>query len=158
MSLNAEPLRKILELECKKGYVDSAVIGGLDRFLRNWTGSAVESVTNPQLLNRFHELHLVNSNYASLSKQQRQQWLNDVLDLLAEIESVAAEKDKAKLMPVAGKPSSVVSRRSTAVKQSIDSPITVISGISSSLATKFNRLGVQTIRDLLYFFPRRHLD
>ncbi|MCL0047423.1 ATP-dependent DNA helicase RecG, partial [Thermodesulfovibrionales bacterium] len=30
--------------------------------------------------------------------------------------------------------------------------------MSSSLATKFNKLGVKTIRDLLYFFPRRHLD
>jgi ATP-dependent DNA helicase RecG len=34
----------------------------------------------------------------------------------------------------------------------------VIKGISSSLAAKFNRLGVRTIRDLLYFFPHRHLD
>ncbi len=158
MSINVEPLRKILGLECKKGYVDSAVIGGLDRFLRNWAGPVIESITNPQLLNRFHELHLVNSNYTSLSKPQRQQWINDVLDLLAEIEGIAAEKGKAKLIPVAGKPSSVVRRRNTVVQQSIDSPITVISGISSSLATKFNRLGVKTIRDLLYFFPRRHLD
>ena len=158
MSINVEPLRKVLGLECKKGYVDSAVIGGLDRFLRNWTGSAMELITNTQLLNRFHALHLVNSNYASLSKQQRQQWLNDVLDLLADIESMATEKDKAKSIPVAGKPSSVVRRQSTVVKQSIDSPITVISGISLGLATKFNHLGVKIIRDLLYFFPRRHLD
>ncbi|GAI84725.1 unnamed protein product, partial [marine sediment metagenome] len=41
---------------------------------------------------------------------------------------------------------------------SIDSPITVIKGISSSLATKFGRLGVKAVRDLLYFFPHRHLD
>ncbi|GAH96029.1 unnamed protein product, partial [marine sediment metagenome] len=31
-------------------------------------------------------------------------------------------------------------------------------GVSTSLAAKFNRLGVKTIRDLLYFFPHRHLD
>ncbi len=41
---------------------------------------------------------------------------------------------------------------------SLDSPITSIRGISSSLALKFGRLGVSTVRDLLYFFPRRHLD
>jgi ATP-dependent DNA helicase RecG len=45
-----------------------------------------------------------------------------------------------------------------AVNQSIESPITVIKGVSSGLATKFNKLGVKTVRDLLYFFPRRHLD
>jgi ATP-dependent DNA helicase RecG len=41
---------------------------------------------------------------------------------------------------------------------SLDSPITVIRGISSALAAKFGKLGVNTVRDLLYFFPRRHLD
>ena len=159
MSINVEPLRKILELECKKGYVDSAVIGGLDRFLRNWAGQAIESITNPQLLNRFHKLHLVNSSYASLTKQQRKQWVNGVLDFLAEAEPKKGEKGEAKLPEEGIKLPPLVSRPSPPAKgQSIDSPITVIRGISSSLATKFNKLGVNTIRDLLYFFPRRHLD
>jgi len=74
LSINVEPLRKILELEHKKGYVDSAVIGGLDRFLGKWAGQAIESITNPQLLNRFRKL-MVNSNYASLTKQQRIEWV-----------------------------------------------------------------------------------
>ena len=77
MPVNVEPLRKILELEHKKGYVDSAVIGGLDRFLHHWAGQARESITNPQLLNRFYKLHLVNPNYASLTKPQRKQWVRD---------------------------------------------------------------------------------
>ncbi|MCL0094326.1 ATP-dependent DNA helicase RecG [Dehalococcoidales bacterium] len=150
MSINVEPLRKILELEHKKGYVDSAVIGGLDRFLRNWASRAIESITTPQLLNRFHKL-LINSNYALLTKQERQQWVNDVLDFLAEVEG--RNPQQAIKLPRA------VSRPSPPTKRGdIDSPITVIKGISSSLATKFNKLGVKTIRDLLYFFPRRHLD
>jgi ATP-dependent DNA helicase RecG len=40
----------------------------------------------------------------------------------------------------------------------LDSPITTVRGISTSLATKFGKLGVKTVRDLLYFFPHRHLD
>ena len=83
MSINTEPLRKILELECKKGYLDSAVMGGLDRFLRNWAGQAVESITSPQLLNRFNKLRLVNSNYASLTEEPRQEWVKSVIDFLA---------------------------------------------------------------------------
>ena len=67
--INAEPLRKILELEQKKGYVDSAVIGGLDRFLSNWAGQAMESITSPHLLGRFSQL--VNSQYSNLTNQQR---------------------------------------------------------------------------------------
>ena len=50
MSIDVEPLRKILELEQKKGYADSAVIGGLDKFIDNWTGKAIESSVAPHLL------------------------------------------------------------------------------------------------------------
>ena len=156
MSINAEPLRKILELECNKGYVDSAVIGGLDRFLRRWSGQAIESITNPQLLNRFHRL--VNSSYASMPKQQRQEWVAAVFDFLAELERREEKKTEVKLPPVASRLSSEARKQRTVVNQSIESPITNIKGISSSLTTKFNKLGVKTVRDLLYFFPRRHLD
>ena len=157
MSINAEHLRKVLELEHNKGYVDSAVIGGLDKFLRHWTGQAIESITNPQLLGRF-KLHLVNPSYASLTKEQRKRWASDVLDFLTEAERMTAEKDEAKPTPIASRPSPKPGVPRTAVNQSIDSPITVIRGISSSLATRFNKLGVKTIRDLLFFFPHRHLD
>ena len=49
-------------------------------------------------------------------------------------------------------------RRSTA--DSASDGVDSIDGepVSPSLASKFQRLGVNTIRDLLYFFPRRHLD
>ena len=169
MPINAESLRKILELEHKKGYLDSAVIGGLDRFLRNWAGKAIESITNPQLLNRFSKFCLV--NYASLTKEQRKKWVSDVLDFLAEAERIEEEKPRAKLpeestappssptlTPVAKRPSSRARRQVKTTNQSLDSPITVIKGISSSLATRFKRLEVNTVRDLLYFFPHRHLD
>jgi len=154
--VNVEPLRKILELERNKGYLDSAVIGGLDKFLRRWSGQAIESITNPQLLSRFHRL--VSSSYASMTKQQRQEWVAAVFDFLAELGRKEDEKTKVKLSPVASRLSSGAKRQRMAVNQSIESPITVIKGVSPGLATKFNKLGVKTVRDLLYFFPRRHLD
>ena len=36
-------LRKILELEQKKGYSDSTVIGGLDKFIRQWADERVQT-------------------------------------------------------------------------------------------------------------------
>jgi ATP-dependent DNA helicase RecG len=158
LSINAGPLRKILELEHKKGYVDSAVIGGLDRFLRNWSALAIESITDPRQLKRFHKLRLTDPGYASLTKQQRKQWTGDVLDLLDAAERGEGKMRKAKLSPPSGKSPPRVKMPAAAARQSIDSPITVIRGISSTLAAKFNKLGVQTVRDLLYFFPHRHLD
>jgi len=159
--INAEPLRKILELEQKRGYVDSAVFGGLDKFLRNWSGQTVESITGPHLLSRFR--HLFNISYASLTKEQRREWVNGVLDFLADAEGksggeaeLPAESTESsigiKSSPIAHRPSARISG------SGLDSPITVIKGISSSLETKFGKLGVKTVRDLLYFFPHRHLD
>ena len=59
MSLNAEPLHKILELECKKGYADTAVIGGLDKFLHKWAAQAVDLITGSRQLERFQKLNLL---------------------------------------------------------------------------------------------------
>jgi len=156
LPVNGESLRRILELEHQKGYLDSAVIGGLDRFLRNWSGPALESIANRRLANRFRKL--INPNYASLTKQHRREWITSVLAFLNEIEHGEPEKEKAKPTPVASKPAPKRKRQQPTSSQSIESPITTVKGISSSLATKFGKLDVNTIRDLLYFFPNRHLD
>jgi len=153
---NGEPLRKILELERTKGYTDSAVIGGLDSFIRKWAGKAAESISSPEFLGNFHQL--ININYASLSKQQRAKWIDSMLTFLAEAEHRAGKRDEAELIPLASRPPSGTRVQRTVTNQSIYSPITSVRGISSSLAAKFGKLGVKTIHDLLYFFPRRHLD
>jgi len=159
--VNVDSLRKILNLEQSKGYADTTVIGGLDKFLGNWTGQVMASITSPQFLKRFHKL--AGNSYASLTRQQRKEWVNGLLDLLVEIESRGRGKDK---LPEGGSvsPSSVKlpsqphRASATVTGYNLDSPITVIKGISSSLAARFGKLGVTTVRDLLYFFPHRHLD
>jgi len=160
LSLNAESLRKIIELECNKGYANSAVMGGLDRFLHKWAGQAAESISDPGMLRRFNKLRLADSDYASLTREQRKEWITGLLGFLAEAEGEGKKKESGttKLTPLTGRPSQRQKTVSAAAGQSIDSPITVVKGISSSLATKFNKLGVKTVRDLLYFFPHRHLD
>jgi ATP-dependent DNA helicase RecG len=40
----------------------------------------------------------------------------------------------------------------------LDSPVTVVPGISGIYGARFARLGVQTVRDLLYLIPRRYND
>ena len=43
-------------------------------------------------------------------------------------------------------------------RMGLDAPVTVMVGISRGYAEKFVKLGVKTIRDLLYLFPRRYDD
>ena len=160
MAASFEPLHKILELEQKKGYDNTAVIGGLDRFLKNWAGQVAEAIPDRSLLQRFQRL-IAKTDYASLSISQRREWVDSVFLLLAEIEGGAPVEAEPK-----GKaPPSPKTRRAKTIKavapvsgSGLDSPITTVRGISTSLATKFGKLGVKTVRDLLYFFPHRHLD
>ena len=79
MPIDFTPLRKVLELEHKKDYSDSAVIGGLDRFLAKWVTQAEGSITEPKLLNRFYKLNLNKIKYASLNREQRRQRVKDIL-------------------------------------------------------------------------------
>ncbi|OGN89502.1 MAG: ATP-dependent DNA helicase RecG, partial [Chloroflexi bacterium RBG_13_46_14] len=159
MSLDAESLRKILELESNKGYEDSAVIGGLDKFLRNWAGKAAISITSPKVLRRFEELRLAEAGYSSLSRQERKVFIENIFSFLSEKEEgekVGRNPEPASLNTT--KPAVKPRVKKATGTQSIDSPITIVKGISSNLATRFNKMGLRTVRDLLYFFPHRHLD
>jgi ATP-dependent DNA helicase RecG len=44
------------------------------------------------------------------------------------------------------------------LEDSLRAPIDTLRGVGPANAERFRRLGVETIRDLLYHFPRRHLD
>jgi ATP-dependent DNA helicase RecG len=158
--INAEALRKIFELERSKGYDNTAVFGGLDKFLGNWLGQAVASITDPETMQRFRRL--MRQDYGGMTIAQRQEWMDRVLGLIDEIEG-----KKKTLPPPSPKPKakkqvkrSPKPKKSTAAEtpQGLELPVTAVKGISTALAGKFGKMGVKTVRDLLYFFPHRHLD
>jgi ATP-dependent DNA helicase RecG len=121
LKLILERLNKILELEQAKGCSDTAVIGGLDRFLSRYAAE-------------LSQICLPSPDYAALSREQREEWLEQTLK---------------QLVPQGGEKEA---------SPDLNAPISELKGISTSLATKFGKLGVKTIRDMLYFFPRRHID
>jgi ATP-dependent DNA helicase RecG len=95
-----------------------------------------------------------------LTPEQRQAWVKNVLQLAAELEQSKKEKP-APIREIAAKPEKPALKPKTPVivsGQALDASITTIKGISTSFAAKFAKLGVKTIRNLLYLFPSRHLD
>jgi ATP-dependent DNA helicase RecG len=153
-------LRNVLELECRKGYTDKAVIGGLDKYLHKQAGPIRQSINNPQLLSSFDELNLAKSNYGSYGIDERKKWIAKVFGWLDKLEKA----NKSSQESVASSQQSVVSSQKAAAgprqkrREGLDSPITVIKGISTSADKRFTKLNVRTVRDLLYFFPRRYVD
>jgi len=158
LSLDVGPLRKILELEHSRGYSDTAVIGGLDRFLRNWGGPVMASINDRSTLKTFRKLHLDKPDYASLTEQQRQQWAEKVLAFMDELEHEGEKEPRTRAAPKTSQTAPRTKKPRPLVNTTLESQITSVRGISSTMATRFNKLGVSTVRDLLYFFPNRHLD
>jgi ATP-dependent DNA helicase RecG len=148
-----DSLRNVLELERRKGYADRAVIGGLDKYLHKQAGQIRENINNRQLLKGFDELNLARSNYGSCSVDERKRWLANVFDWLDKLEKASESGQQ-----------SVINGQKAAVeplqkrKEGLGSPITVIKGISTGVEKRFAKLNVRTVRDLLYFFPRRYVD
>lgn len=156
--MNAESLRKVLDLEKRRAYADTAVFGGLDKFLANWASGAAASIANPRQLARFHRLFKV--NYAAMSAAQRETWIKDVITFLDEKEPNKAPAEKAKTAAPPKQKAPPPARKSSPNSdiKSLDAPVTVVKGMGPALAAKFNKMGVKTVRDLLYYFPHRHLD
>ena len=155
-----DSLRNVLELECRKGYTDKAVIGGLDRYLHSQAGQIRQNINNPQLLKGFDELNLAESDYGSYSIDERKRWIAGIFAWLEKGEGVT----KSTLtLPLPSRERNETGTGAAAgprqrQRENLDSPITIIKGISTSAEKKFAKLNVRTVRDLLYFFPRRYVD
>ncbi len=154
MPIDFSPLRKVLQLEQKKGYADAAVFGGLDRFLAKWTSQNEGKITDPSLLKAICKFPTI--NYSSLNTKLRRQQIENIMSFIDSfVQTIPENKTNP---PLSNKKRSSTRQKLSTNSSSIDSPINTCKGISSNLAAKFARLNVYTIRDLLYFFPNRHLD
>jgi len=160
-------LRKVLELERAKGFADSAVFGGLDGYLQqSFQGQALSS--NQQLAAAIGALPV--EGYASLAPAGRRRWLEGLLAIMddcappARVLAKAGSKTAGSSSPSAvavkkrTRPSAARRAPQTVEQASLDSPISILKGVSRVTMTRFARLGVHTIRDLLFHFPYRYND
>ncbi len=157
-----QPFRNILELERANGYNDKAVIGGMDGFVRLWS-SSLASFVSKLPANR----HLIRPGYASMSSEERAEWASQWLAMLEGNDASAATKSTDSQTEKTGKanatrPKKTSRQRSTPELDpsplSLDSPVTALQRVDSKRVAQLGRLDVTTLRDLLYLFPRRHLD
>ncbi len=159
--MDTASLRKVLELEQKKGCANTAVIGGLDSFMRGWVDRTAGVITNRPLLTKLKKLKLPGSGYAQMSTGQRQEFIKNVFAVISELDGTTLSAPKTATKKTTSKPpDNLLKTKKTVVSdtKSLDLPIAVIKGMGPAMAGKFTKLGVKTVRDLLYYFPNRHLD
>jgi len=174
MDALAEKYAKIFKLEAKLGYTNRAVFGGMQKLAVNLLSDAREAaLPEAQII----EVSAKLKDYEALNAEERRQSLIEIGKVLgiSSIEKLpAVEPNQETRSPAEPKideqpqkttrhqPSkrrSVGSNRSHAASTvGLDAPVSVIRGIGEKQAVNLERLGVRTIRDLLYLFPRRYED
>ena len=169
--ITIDSLRDVLELERKKGYANKAVIGGLDKYFHKQAREIRQNLIvtlneakgrelTLDLLAGFDEFNLANSHYDSLGMGERREWIANIFDWLAKLEKAKQEAGPNLTIGYSGlKPRATkVLKQQSKREEGLDSPITIIKGITPKIATKFAKLNVKTVHDLLYFLPRRYID
>jgi ATP-dependent DNA helicase RecG len=178
-----ETLDKIVTQEKRLGYRNKAVIGGLDKFASTWEREALAQAQTPDEKQFVADIVARLASYPAVEdRQERAQVVRDVLDKLNEFQREQGEKrpereTQAGEGPLKPSGKEEISRlaksrarpepcpehgrregRREHTGLGLDSPVTVLPRISDGYAKRLTRLGVTTIRDLLYLFPRRYDD
>jgi len=157
MLLDISRLRKVLELEAQRGYDNTAVAGGLDKLLANLLDQTDPDPVHPALLRRLRKIIPAGFSYSAKDCAARRQWSTDFLSLLSDpIERPAGGTLRS--APPTPLHRTTIKSTPTPPVTDLGVSITSVKGISAILATRFARLGVRSIHNLLYFFPNRHLD
>ena len=170
----AEGLRKVLDLERGRKFADTAVVGGLDKYLLRF---ALDNRLPPT--HRFSQVlqALPPGGYRSLHPVQRRRVVDELLSAVEADPPVASEaariiefrpptKADAKPRRTASAHPTVSSHQPVGpstdrpspptVIGKLDSPVTVLKGVSKATSARLARLNVKTVEDFLYHFPVRY--
>jgi ATP-dependent DNA helicase RecG len=151
-----EILEKILQLEeMDYSFQDKAVAGGLACYADTWqkqAGAAFGESALPWVDDIANRLRA----YSSLQLEARREAMQALKEVLRR--SPAAEEQVEALPPQPD----VAPRRQTQVQEGsgrgLEAPVQMLAGVGKKRAEQLGNLGVATIRDLLFFYPRRYED
>lgn len=168
MPIVLEMIHKILEIEIQNNYANRAIIGGLDGFLPTLRPKLAQENIAHELSSEIEGFFL---NYTNSSSEQRAEMVRNLLCIIKPStignntskntqfphkKSISAFGIDRSPKPF-GTPAPVktIPNRSA---HNLQEPLTKLGQIGSTRADDFETLGVKTINDLFYFYPRRHDD
>lgn len=182
MQRSTEKLYKVFKLEAELNYTNKAVVGGLEKLTDSWQGEArADGIPEEDIRS---VLTILNS-YASTPVEDRVLALKKIGHILdnpgikylsvPEAKADISDRQKPDLpqkeIKPSPKPSLGRSRISTqkrlesppivpdsAAPDGLSSPTTVLHGIGQKQSQLLAKLGLHTIEDMIYYFPRRYDD
>ena len=143
------------------------VIGGLDKFVSNWS-TRVKSQADAEHIRLIDTIAQTLAGYGNASAETRQEMILRALELLRGqtpvtnidpvIAPVVIDEDLPEAPPddFDEEPPKMQSRPATGL--GLDASVTRLQNVGPAHGKKLNRLGVETIGDLIYHFPHRYDD
>lgn len=165
MASPVEGLRRILALEQEKKFADSAVVGGLDSYVLHYLQD--NGITTDHELSRVMQA-LPPGGYRALHRIQRKRVVAELARIAADWMPTAASvqrppfeiaQKRAAVGPKVRARSAVVPPPSKTVAGTLRSPLRIL-GVRKGDEERFRRMRtpVETVHDLLYYFPRDYHD
>ena len=167
-----EILEKILNLEEKDyQYQDKAVAGGLARYADTWAKQATSAFGEASAA-WIEDVTARLRAYSSLQTEMRQEAMAALREVLrtpptSEPAPVAPVSEPAsqpkppapiEQPPMPPEPSPVRSQPRETAGRGLEASVTTLAGIGEKRAELLENLNVKTVRDLLFFYPRRYED
>ncbi len=173
MTLLFRDLERMLLNEQKKCN-DQLVMGGLEKFITIWA-SKQKTSGDEERARIANEVTIALQGYSAATPDQRKPMIDRALTVLrsASPQPTEAERDTSRQQAKQKEPAEADSESAEEVEEEIegapepipppsevglDAPITRLQNVGPAHAKKFSRLGIATVRDLLYHFPHRYDD
>lgn len=187
MNSSIEKLQKFFSLEAERGYDNRAVVGGLERMLEPWKAEAAAEGIQEDIIDavvsrirdydalsphsrkealeglwrriqnetdvKIPEISATNNKEIPDQKSEISTQHPQTAKAAIFIKKYAETKDKEEPTPKTKSTSDVDTS-----PPALNASITVLSGVGPRHAKTLSRLGIQTLGDMLYHFPRRYDD
>ncbi|MDI3339024.1 MAG: ATP-dependent DNA helicase RecG [Sphaerobacter sp.] len=153
-------LSKILALEARKGYQDTAVTGGLAAFIAAHARAGRADGPLAELARLFADYHQLSPDQRRARVAQAERLLRGDIPAPAHppVDGRAAARLSAATRRASTPPTPRRRPGGPVRVASLREPVTALPGVGEQRAKQLASLGVRTIEDLLYLVPRRHRD
>ena len=181
MHPSLEKLRKFFRLEHENGYENTAIIGGLEKMLDYWEGEARADGIQEEVIQAVVQRL---RSYGGLSPQSRADALKGLWKRIGDTYPETQQKPKGKPSQPTQQNSqtepapkqeqqqseqkqrpaqqpraeTVAGAKTSATPAALDAKLTVLQGVGPRNAESLAKLGLMTLGDMLYNFPRRYDD
>jgi len=178
MQPSLEKLRKYFRLERENGYNNTAIIGGLSKMLDYWEGEARTDTLSEEVIQAVIQRL---RSYDGLAPQSRADALKGLWKRIADTYPEAGQKaagappprprttpeaapapqpqrQEQEVPPPPGRADLAPGAKTSATPAALHAPLTVLQGVGPVHARTLAGLGMNTLGDMLYYFPHRYED